>query len=106
MRILFVSHYATPHIGGVETVIRSLRRELRKRGHEVRHVASNASHLSSEALSYDDEGVISAVALTVLEDQPAVPYPIFSPRLMRVLTREIAAVDVVHVHGFLYQSSV
>ena len=35
MRILFVSHYATPHIGGVETVIRSLRRELRRRGHDV-----------------------------------------------------------------------
>jgi len=30
MRILFVSHYATPHIGGIETVIRSLRREDRK----------------------------------------------------------------------------
>ena len=59
MRILFVSHYATPHIGGVETVIRSLRRELRRRGHEVRHVASNASHLSSEALGYDERRVIA-----------------------------------------------
>jgi glycosyltransferase involved in cell wall biosynthesis len=106
MRILFVSHYATPHIGGVETVIRSLRRELRRRGHEVRHVASNASHLSSEALGYDDEGVIRVRALNVLENRLGVPYPIFSPRLTRVLSREIAEADVVHVHGFLYQSSV
>ena len=90
MRILFVSHYATPHIGGVETVIRSLRRELRRRGHEVRHVASNASHLSSEALGYDDEGVIRVRALNVLENRLGVPYPIFSPRLGFVLAREIA----------------
>jgi len=50
MRILFVSHYATPHIGGVETVIRSLRRELRRRGHRVRHGAAKPSHLSGGAL--------------------------------------------------------
>ena len=106
MRVLFVSHYATPHIGGVETVIRSLRRELRRRGHEVRHVASNASHLESEALGYDDEGVIRVRALNVLEDRFGVPYPIFSPRLGRVLAREIAQADVVHAHGFLYMSSV
>ena len=106
MRILFVSHYATPHIGGVETVIRSLRRELRRRGHEVRHVACNASHLSSEALGYDDEGVIRVGALNVLEDRLGVPYPIFSPRLAPVLAREISRADVVHSHGFLYMSSV
>jgi glycosyltransferase involved in cell wall biosynthesis len=106
MRILFVSHYATPHIGGVETVIRSLRRELRRRGHDVRHVASNASHLSSEALGYDDEGVIRVRALNALEDRLGVPYPIFSPRLGPVLAREIARADIVHAHGFLYMSSV
>jgi D-inositol-3-phosphate glycosyltransferase len=106
MRILFVSHYATPHIGGVETVVRSLRRELRRRGHDVRHVASNASHLRSEALGYDDEGVIRIRALNVLENRLGVPYPIFSPRLGPVLAREIAQADVVHAHGFLYMSSV
>jgi D-inositol-3-phosphate glycosyltransferase len=106
MRVLFVSHYATPHIGGIETVIRALRRELRKRGHEVVHVASSASHLSSEALGYDDEGVIRVRALNVLEDRLGVPYPIFSPSLGRVLAREIKAADVVHAHGLLYMSSV
>jgi D-inositol-3-phosphate glycosyltransferase len=105
MRILFVSHYATPHIGGIETVIRALRRELRRRGHEVVHVASSASHLSSEALGYDDEGVIRVPALNVLEDRLGVPYPVFSPQLGPVLAREIARADVVHAHGLLYMSS-
>ena len=106
MRVLFVSHYATPHIGGIETVIRALRRELRRRGHEVVHVASSASHLSSEALGYDDEGVIRVPAVNVLEDRLGVPYPIFSPSLGHVLAREIKRADVVHAHGLLYMSSV
>jgi glycosyltransferase involved in cell wall biosynthesis len=69
-------------------------------------VACNASHLSSEALGYDDEGVIRIRALNVLENRLGVPYPIFSPRLFPVLAREIAQADIVHAHGFLYMSSV
>ena len=47
MRILFVSHYAAPHIGGIESVIMQLRRELQDRGHDVVHVACSASHYPS-----------------------------------------------------------
>src|SRR5204862_2398802 len=39
-------------------------------------------------------------------DSFGVPCPIFSPRLGRVLAREIAQADVVHAHAFLYMSSV
>jgi D-inositol-3-phosphate glycosyltransferase len=104
MRILFVSHYATPHIGGIESVIHSLRRELRERGHDVVHVASSASHHPLDELP-PDEGVIRVPALNVLEDRLGVPYPIFSPRLVSVLARELKRADVVHAHGLLYQSS-
>jgi glycosyltransferase involved in cell wall biosynthesis len=105
MRILFVSHYATPHIGGIETVIHWLRRELRNRGHEVVHVASSATPFDLEQLP-PDEGVIRVPAINVLENKLGVPYPIFSPRLMTVLARELKQADVVHAHGLLYQSSV
>jgi D-inositol-3-phosphate glycosyltransferase len=105
MRILFVSHYATPHIGGIETVIHSLRRELQDRGHEVVHVASSASPFDLDELPPDD-GVIRVGAINVLENKLGVPYPIFSPRLHRVLARELKRADVVHAHGLLYQSSV
>ena len=67
MRILFVSHYATPHIGGIESVIHWLRRELKSRGHEVVHVASSASHYPLDDLP-PDEGVIRVPALNVLEN--------------------------------------
>ena len=104
MRILFVSHYATPHIGGIESVIHWLRRELKSRGHEVVHVASSASHYPLDDLP-PDEGVIRVPALNVLENRLGVPYPIFSPKLHAVLARELKRADVVHAHGLLYQSS-
>jgi D-inositol-3-phosphate glycosyltransferase len=104
MRILFVSHYANPHIGGIETVVRSLRGELERRGHEVVHVASGASSYGEQPDAGD--GVIRLPALNVLEDRLGVPYPIFSPRLATVLAREISRADVVHAHGLLYMSCV
>ena len=104
MRILFVSHYATPHIGGIESVIHWLRRELKSRGHEVVHVACSASHYPLDELP-PDEGVIRVPALNVLENRLGVPYPIFSPKLHAVLARELKRADVVHAHGLLYQSS-
>ena len=104
MRILFVSHYATPHIGGIESVIHWLRRELKSRGHEVVHVACSASHYPLDELP-PDEGVIRVPALNVLENRLGVPYPIFSPKLHTVLARELKRADVVHAHGLLYQSS-
>ena len=42
LRILFVSHYALPHLGGIEVVVDALARELATRGHSVVHVASAA----------------------------------------------------------------
>ena len=105
MRILFVSHYANPHIGGIETVIHSLRRELQDQGHDVVHVASSASPFDLDRLPADD-GVIRVPAINVLENKLGVPYPVFSPKLARVLARELKQADVVHAHGLLYQSSV
>jgi hypothetical protein len=39
MRIVFVSHYALPHIGGVETSIDAFAEEFARRSHEVVHIA-------------------------------------------------------------------
>src|SRR5689334_15716183 len=42
MRILFLSNYALPHLGGIEVVVDAMARELSARGHEVRHVTAAA----------------------------------------------------------------
>jgi D-inositol-3-phosphate glycosyltransferase len=105
LRILLTSHYGLPHLGGIETVIDALARQLSERGHEVTHVASAARRadeapaVSAEAPPYR---VLRVPALNVLEERLDVPYPLFSPRLVPLLRREARGADVVHAHGFLY----
>jgi glycosyltransferase involved in cell wall biosynthesis len=104
VRVLFASHYALPHLGGIEVVVDALARELTARGHEVVHVASSATRGAPAAGTPAPYRVVRVGALNVLE--PAhVPYPLFAPSLLSVLRREIAAADVVHAHGLLYMSA-
>ncbi len=105
MRIVFLSHYAMPHLGGIETAIDGVASELARRGHSVVHVASTAGAASSA----DANGayrVVRVPAVNVLERRLGVPYPIFGVALLRALRRELSQADVVHAHGFLYMTSV
>ena len=117
LRILLVSHYALPHVGGVETGIAAVAEELARRGHELTHLASAALRegelgTGASAAGRGDRGgapayrVVRVGAANWLETRLGVPYPLFSPRLVPALRAEVARADVVHAHGFLYQSSV
>ena len=107
MRILFLSHYALPHVGGIETAIGALREELAGRGHEVRHVACDAVAAPGDApvapYADGDEAVVRVPAFSAPLEARGVPWPVFSPRLLGTLRRELAWADVVHGHGYLYQ---
>src|SRR5215470_4869846 len=103
-RILFTSHYALPHMGGIEVVVDALARELGRRGHEVVHVASDAlrpdeRRRPAAPATYE---VVRVPALNALEARAGVPWPLFGPRLLGVLGREVPRADVVHAHGLLY----
>jgi glycosyltransferase involved in cell wall biosynthesis len=104
LRILLTSHYGLPHMGGIETVIDSLARELTRRGHSVTHLASDARRPGEQAAPAEPAPyrVLRVAALNGLERRVDVPYPVFSPRLVPLLRRETNAADVVHAHGFLY----
>ncbi|HEX8104367.1 MAG TPA: glycosyltransferase family 4 protein [Solirubrobacteraceae bacterium] len=107
-RLLLVSHYALPHVGGMEMVIDAEARELARRGWDVVHVASAPPNLPGGPADPRPDGyrVVRVGALNALEERLGVPYPVFAPALLPVLDREIARADVVHAHGFLYMSSV
>jgi len=106
MRILFISHYALPHLGGVEIVVDQLARELLRHGCTVTHVAA-ASLRPGESLTEEPPyRVIRLPALNPLESTLAVPYPLFEPvQLWRTIARESRTADVVHAHGMLYAGS-
>jgi glycosyltransferase involved in cell wall biosynthesis len=106
MRILLVSHYALPHIGGIEMMVDGLAKQLVARGHEVTHLAARYPGIGVET---DDEPPYRRLAVpasVALEHRFEVPYPLFAPSLLSTLRREISYADVVHGYGFLYMSTV
>jgi glycosyltransferase involved in cell wall biosynthesis len=106
MRILFLSHYALPHTGGIEIVVDQLARELVQRGCEVTHLASGCLRGGENELEEPPYRVVRIPAINPLERRLGVPYPLFDPiRLSRAIAREASGVDVVHAHGMLYASS-
>lgn len=102
MRILLVSHYVLPHHGGIEVVVENLARGFVARGHEVKVLSSRVGGAAREE-RWGFE-VIRAPAWNPLE-RYAVPYPLFSPRLLPEARQLVAWADLVHAHGFLYQST-
>jgi glycosyltransferase involved in cell wall biosynthesis len=104
MKILIVTHYFEPHIGGIEIVAYNQAKELVKQGHEVTIVTSKLKH---EKAVEQVEGIriVRIAAWNLLEENFNVPYPLFSPRLVSTIIREIKKNDIIHAHGVLYLGS-
>jgi glycosyltransferase involved in cell wall biosynthesis len=107
MRIALVSHYALPHVGGIEAVVDVTAGGLAARGHDVVHVASSALRPAERGSSVPGRPyrLVRVPALNFPEERLGAPYPLFGPGLLRVLRRELAGADVVHAHGFLYMGT-
>ena len=108
MRVLVVSHYALPHLGGIEILADQLASELLRRGHDVTHVASAAGRRTETGTAeapQREHRVVRVPALNFPESRFGVPYPIFGPSLVGTLRREVSRADVVHAHGCLYPGS-
>ena len=101
MRIVFLSHYAFPHVGGIETAVDGVATELARRGHDVAHVASTAGN-GARVTAAPAYRVVRVPAVNALEAWLSVPYPLFDFRLPSAIRRELHGADVAHAHGFLY----
>ena len=106
MRILLVTAYFRPHVGGVERFVEVLARGLGARGHEVTVLACRTS---GEALPIEQAGgyrVCRVRATNVIERRLSVPYPLPDVvALQRRLGSLTAATDVAHVQDALYVTS-
>ena len=104
MKILIVTHYFRPHIGGIEIVAYNQAKGLVKLGNNVTIVTSRLGH---EPSSENIEGIniIRIKALNFLEKYLDVPFPIFLPGILSILINEVRKNDIVHVHGCLYLGS-
>ncbi len=104
MKILIVTHYFQPHVGGIEIVAYNQAKELVKQGHEVTIVSSRIGD-EKEREIIDGIKVIRVKAWNFFEKKFGIPYPVFSLRLIKVLNEEVKNTDIVHVHDIGYLSS-
>lgn len=100
MRILIVSSYAPPHIGGVEVLVEQEVRMLASAGHQVCLVASVSG--DGEQPSWPAGVTVKRIrAWNGLERMVDIPWPIYSPLGLVALWKEVRRSDLVHAHGFL-----
>ena len=91
VRIAQVSPWFSPHFGGVESHVRSLSRELARRGHEVTVVTSQHDRTLSAEETVDGFRVIRVRPRFIFMQTPITPR-------MRGSLRALSA-DVVHAHS-------
>ena len=104
MKILIVTHYFLPHVGGIEMVAYNQAKKLIKRGHEVTIVSSKIGPESEREL-IEGIKIIRVKAWNWFERKWGVPYPIFSLKIFKVIKNEVEKADIVHVHDIWYLSS-
>lgn len=105
MNTLIVSHYFLPHVGGVEILVDYEIRALLSAGHHITLVTSDGTGGTQHPAYPDSVRIVHVKAWHVLERHFNLPYPLFSPSLIRHLWREIGRCDVMHIHGFMFHSS-
>jgi len=106
MKILIVSSYALPHIGGVEVIVSQQARTLSELGHEVTVFTSGAGCTAARREHVDGYWIVRNGVWNGLEGRWGVPYPIWGPTAFARLIRLVNASDALHVHDVSYQSSV
>jgi glycosyltransferase involved in cell wall biosynthesis len=104
LRVLHVAHNVLPHIGGLETVVAAETQGLTARGWRVT-IVSSAETVGPGSRDEDGVRTVRVRAWNGLEERFGVPFPLFSPRLLITLGREVRRADVVHVHDVLYLTS-
>jgi glycosyltransferase involved in cell wall biosynthesis len=102
LKVLLVSHYYPPHVGGIENVVHSEARHLTNAGVEVTVLTSGER---SSVTDEDGVRVVRVRAWNGLERKAAVPFPVMGPQLLRRALRWVRWADVVHIHDAFYLTS-
>lgn len=103
MRIILVSHYFLPHIGGIEYVVLNQARWLTAAGHRVTVFSSDV--VGNGKYDQDRYEVIRIKAWNGLE-KFGIPYPLINPvAFVREFSKKLDSADVIHFHGVLYMGT-
>ncbi len=103
-RILIVSSYALPHLGGVEVIVAQQARTLASLGFAVTVVTSRCGG-GPPREQRDGYQIVRVAACNVLERRYSVPVPLWGPAALFRIARLAGAADIVHVHDAYHVSS-
>jgi len=104
-RVLIVTHYYPPHVGGIERVAQTQAVQLERIGLDV-DVATTAGGLRGRS-----EHVLPGLrvhwmpTVNAVERATRVPFPIVGLRALLILRELVRRSDVVHVHDLLYMTT-
>jgi len=104
MKVLIVSAFALPHIGGVEVIVEQQARTLAELGCDVTVFTSGDDSTVGVHQHPDGYRLVRRRIWNGLERR-GVPFPIWGPGAFARLLRLVRESDVVHVHDVGYQSS-
>lgn len=106
MNILLVSHNFLPHVGGLEVLVHYEIEALTSEGHSVVLITSDNMGNAQTPRYPSNVRVIRVPCWNILERLFNLPYPLFAPKLCSEIWREAGTADAVHIHGFMFHSSV
>ncbi|HET8568871.1 MAG TPA: glycosyltransferase family 4 protein [Candidatus Limnocylindria bacterium] len=103
MRIVLVTHYMPPHVGGVEQVAATLAGAYGRAGHDVTWLSTAVPR---RATGLPAVHAVRVAAWNILERRRSMPFPLVSPTAYPTVARTIRGADVVHIHDCIYLTSV
>jgi D-inositol-3-phosphate glycosyltransferase len=112
LRLVMLSHYWDPHVGGIETVARQQAQRFARLGATVEvHTTRLPRSTSRVSVWTPPSGpgslrVVRHRATDVLVRTLRVPVPIPEPTMMRAVIAAVRRADAVIVHGHTYPTSV
>jgi len=104
-RVLLVSHYFPPHVGGIENVVQAEASHLSRLGYDVTVLTTAVS--SDPGMSRLPEGysVVRVKTWNGIERRTGIPFPVPMPWFLAKAASLVRAADVIHVHDALYMTS-
>ena len=104
-QVVLVTHYYSPHRGGVEAVAQKLAEALcRGHGFNITWFASATDQVPDNLPR--GVGCIPVAASNFMERRFGLPFPIWTPLCIIPMWHEIQKANLVHLHDYLYMGNI
>jgi D-inositol-3-phosphate glycosyltransferase len=104
-RVLLVSHYFPPHLGGIENVVAAEAAHLTGAGYHVTVLSTAVGAEWGVHRAAEGYRVVRVPTWNGIEQRTGVPFPVISPRSLAIAAALIRDASIVHCHDVLYMTT-